>query len=300
MGKFIITASIFLVAVFAYGIPAASEKLMVTVSSYPLAHFAEQVGGEHVKVVNITPEGVDPHEYEPTARDMMKIWTAQVFIFSGAGLDPWGERVRDDLRKRGVLIICMTEHFELLRNGEDARYGNGRYDPHIWLDPLLVMQEVEIIRDTFIRADPENESSYRNNSIVYSDKLAMLHRRYSEELKNCQTSHIIVSHDALRYLAKRYDLKIHPIAGLSPEEEPTPRKMTEIVKLARENNIKYIFTEVLVSPRIAETIAREVGAETLVFNPAGGLTENEIRAGKTYISIMKENLVNLRTAMSCN
>ena len=268
--------------------------MRVAASFYPLAHFAGQVGDERVEVMNITPLSVDPHEYEPTARDMIKMQTARIFIFNGSGLDPWAERVQGELKSRGVHILNMADHFDLLREERGLKY-----DPHIWLDPLLAIKEVELVRDTLIRANPEDEDYYRRNSAAYIKEILMLHERYADGLASCENRNIIVSHDAFGYLAVRYGFDLYPVSGLSPEEEPSPRKMAEITDLAREKNIHYIFTEVLLNPKIAETIANEIGAKILVLNPVSGLTDNDTRTGKDYISMMDENLAHLRMAMSC-
>jgi zinc transport system substrate-binding protein len=277
-----------------YQISDASDRLKVAASFYPLAHFAEQVGGDKVEIIKIIPGNADPHEYETTAKDMVKIQTSQVFIFNGAGLEPWAERILGDLRKKGILILQMAEHFALLGDKRDAKY-----DPHIWLDPLFAIKEVELTRDIFIRADPANGDYYRSNCAIYAGKLLLLNDRYDKGLKSCKTRDIVVSHNAFGYLAGRYGFKVHSITGLSPEEEPSPRKMAEIIRISRAKNIKYVFTELLVSPKIADTIANEVGAEILIFSHVSGLTENDIMAGKTYISVMDENLKNLRLALSC-
>jgi len=289
----IITALFF--SICTYRISDASDKLKVAASFYPLAHFAEQVGGEKAEIIKIIPGNADPHEYELTAKDMIKIQTARVFIFNGAGLEPWAERIRGDLKKKGVMILQMAEHFALLGDERGVKY-----DPHIWLNPLFAIEEVKLIRDVFIRADPQNKDYYKRNCALYTGKLLLLNDRYERGLKSCKKHEIVVSHNAFGYLARRYGFEVYSITGLSPEEEPSPRKMAEIIKISRAKNIKYIFTELLVSPKIAETIANEVGAEILIFNHVSGLTDNDIMAGKTYISVMDENLKNLRLALSCS
>jgi zinc transport system substrate-binding protein len=292
--KFIIIIAAFFFSIYLYGISEASERLKVAASFYPLAHFAEQVGGERVEVTNITPLSVDPHEYGPTARDMINMQTARIFIFNGSGLDPWADRAGGELKSIGVQILNMTEQFSLLIEERGVKY-----DPHIWLDPILAIKEVELVRDTLIRINPEDEDYYRENSSAYIREILMLHERYAEGLASCENRNIIVSHDAFGYMARRYGFGLYPVSGLSPEEEPSPRKMAAISDLAREKNINYIFTEVLVNPKIAETIAYEIGAKILVLNPVSGLTDNDALAGKDYISLMDDNLVNLRKAMSC-
>jgi zinc transport system substrate-binding protein len=273
-------------------VSSAAERLRVAASFYPLAHFAEQVGGDCVDVVNISPPGAEPHEFVPPPRDFKKIWTSDIFVYQGGGLDPWAERIKGDLEQSGTLVVRMAAHFDLagLR---------GKYDPHIWLDPLLAQKEVQVIRDVFIKADPENKRVYMKNAGEYAERLDALDRKYSESLRSCSTRDIIVSHDAFSYLAKRYGLNVHSISGISPEEEPSPRRIAELAGIAVERNIRYIFYEALSSPRMAETIAREVGGGILVLNPLGGLTKDDARAGRTYISMMEENLTNLRLALNC-
>ena len=270
----------------------AAERLKVAASFYPLAHFAEQVGGDCADVVNISPPGSEPHEFVPPPRDFKKIWTSDIFVYQGGGLDPWAERIQGDIEQNGTLVVRMAEHFDLAGR-------RGKYDPHIWLDPLLAQKEVQVIRDAFIKADQENKRIYMKNAGEYIVTLDALDRKYNEGLGSCITRDIIVSHDAFSYLARRYGLNVHSISGISPEEEPSPRRIAELAGIAVKENIRYIFYEALSSPRMAETIAREVGGETLVLNPLGGITREDARAGKTYISLMEENLTNLRLALNC-
>lgn len=277
-----------LLFIFSHSISGASEKIKVAASFYPLAHFAGQVGGENADVVNIMPAGAEPHEFEPTPRDIRKIYDSDIFLFHGAGLDPWAERVRIDLKKKGTSVLEMAEHISSIQS-----------DPHIWLDPLLAIKEVEAIRDVFIDFDAVHTEAYRETSGSYINQLNELHERFVSGLKDCAARDIIVSHNAFNYMAARYSLNVHAITGISPEEEPSLRKMVELARLARRMNIKYIFFEELLTPRLAETIAGEVGAETLTLNPLGGLTMNKINEGGTYISVMEDNLKNLRIAMEC-
>ncbi len=301
MKKLFLTFTIVLFSLFIHQISCAMDKLKVAASFYPLTHFAQQVGKNHVEVINIIPAGVEPHDFEPTPKDIKKIWSANVFIFNGADFDSWVEKIRVDLKKKGILTINMAEQFELFKSVEEEhRHIHGKFDPHIWLDPILVIQEIKIIREVFIKADPRNTEAYRKNCDEYIEKLTVLHRKFEEGLKSCKIRDIVVSHNAFCYLAKRYDLNVLALSGLSPDEEPSPRRMGEIVKMARKRKIDYVFFETLVTPKIAQTIAREIGAKTLVLNPIEGLTDREIKKSKNYVSVMEENLRNLRQALSCN
>jgi zinc transport system substrate-binding protein len=292
MNKHILIIFLMLYLLFAFKLSFAAERLNVAASFYPLAHFAEQVGGDYAEVVNISPPGAEPHEFVPPPRDFKTIWTSNVFLLQGGGLDPWAERIKGDLEQSGTLVVKMAEHFEL-------KAQRGKHDPHVWLDPILAKKEVQVIMNAFIKADPENEKVYMKNAGEYLKKLDALDRKYSEGLSSCSISDIIVSHEAFSYLASRYGLNVHSISGISPEEEPSPRRIAELARIAVRNNIRYIFYEALSSPRMAETVAREVGGGTLVLNPLGGLTKDDALEGKTYISLMEENLKNLRLALSC-
>jgi zinc transport system substrate-binding protein len=173
------------------------------------------------------------------------------------------------------------------------------HDPHVWVDPVLAESIVKLIREAFKAADPADAASFDANADAYLAELQALDVDYRSGLSQCASRQVVASHDALGYLAKEYGLDIVPIAGLSPDEEPSPARMASIAKLAKDAEAKYIFVEELVSPKLAQTIADEVGAGTLVFNPAEGLTPEELAAGKDYISVSRENLANLRLALSC-
>lgn len=282
----------------------AEEKLRIAASFYPLAELARQVGGDRVEVINMTPAGVEPHDYEPTPRDIIKIRSAKVFLFNGGNTDAWAEKIQEDLKKRGVEVVNMSETLaksgELLKGQEVVEESEkAGFDPHFWLDPVLMQKQAIVVRDVLIKVDPGNAEYYTKTAADYLTQLAALDQKYREGLAHCQIRDVITSHAAFGYLARRYNLNMIYISGLSPDEEPSPRRIADIARLARQKNIEYIFFEPLTSPKLAQTIAQEVGAKTLVFNPLEGLTDEEVQAGKNYISIMEENLKNLRIALRC-
>ncbi|MES0337370.1 MAG: zinc ABC transporter substrate-binding protein [Candidatus Magnetobacterium sp. LHC-1] len=262
-------------------------EVQVTVSFYPLAHFAGQVGGNLVHVTNVTPTGVEPHEFEPKPLDIKRAFASQLFIFNGGGIDPWAEKLQNDLGAKGVTILCMACQL-------------GRHDdPHFWIDPVLAIEEVRLISDTLGRIDPKNAAVYKKNAQEYIKKLTALDSDFREGLKTCQHREIVVTHNAFSYLARRYNLTTLTLAGLSPIEEPSARKLAQIARTVKTKGIRHIFFESLVSPKIAQSIASETGAVTLPLNPCEGLTTDDIQDGKDYIAIMQDNLRNLRTALSC-
>lgn len=286
-----------------------TAQLEVATSFYVIEHFAERVGGDLVNVINVVPAGVDAHDFEPTPKDVAQIQDADVFMFHGAGLDSWAEDLAAQFDASRV--VEMTESFELREITEDAHdedeeleeheeeHGHGDVDPHIWLDPALAAEMVDVIQDALITKDPSNTSLYRSNADAYKQELAQLHEEFVSGLFACELNTIVVSHDAFGYLGTQYGLEIESIAGISPEEEPSTRQLAEIVETAESNNVEYIFFETLASPKLAETVAAEIGGGTLVLNPIEGLTPDEQSNGATYTSVMRENLANLQTALRC-
>ncbi len=277
-----------------------TEGVQVVASFYPLAEFARQVGGSLVHVTTVVPADSEPHEYEPTPQELAKVYGAAVFLYNGSGVDPWAERIAGELRQKGVRVINMSETVPLLSAPVvEGQASESPFDPHFWLNPVLVQKQVEIIRDAFIGVDPIHNSTYMSQAEVYKRQLQQLDQDYNNGLSVCARRDIVTSHAAFGYLATQYNLSVINISGISPEVEPSARVVSEIAKTAREKHINYIFFETLVSPKFAQTVASEIGATTLVFNPLEGLTHEEIQAGKNYLSVMRDNLQNLRTALEC-
>ncbi len=279
------------------------NKLDITTSFYPLAEFARQVGGEFVNVTSITPTGVEPHDFEPTPQVLLNIYQSDLFIYNGGGVDAWASKFASG--SPGIESLNISEFISTLlpaltqADAENPALEEERFDEHFWLSPKLAQQQVIIIRDRLISIDPEHSQTYRTNAELFFEQLAMLDQDYQTGLANCDLSVAVTSHAAFGYLARDYRFEQIPIAGLSPDEEPSAGDMAMIAKEAQARNVSYIFFETLVSPKLAQTLASEIGAKTLVFNPLEGLTDEERLQGKTYLSIMKDNLANLRTAMAC-
>lgn len=270
----------------------------VETTFYPLAEFTAQVGRELVSVNTLVPAGTEPHDFEPSTQDIAKMHNSKMVIYNGAGFEGWLDKVLPDVQKSGVMTVDSSQNISLLMADTDHDEGSGQ-DPHIWLDPVLAQQQVINIENALIKADPANEAFYRENAEVYLQKLAALHTEFKTGLSSCKQDTVVTSHAAFGYLAKRYNFKVQPISGLSPDEEPSTQRMAEIAELVKEKKIKYVFFEEMVSPVLANTIAKEAGVNTLVFNPLEGLTPEDIIAGKEYISVQRENLQNLRTALEC-
>lgn len=274
-----------------------NDKINIVTSFYPLQYLAETIGGEHVAVTGLTPPGVEPHDFEPSPKDIKAVSKADIFLYNGGGFEPWVSKWTTGNFEKMPYSVNMVKFLQdagvgLIDKGNVA-------DPHVWLDPSLMKKEVEILRDILATRDPSNESIYTSNASRLSDKLDALDAQYKESLASCEVRDIVVSHEAFGYLGRAYGISIISIAGISPDEEPSTKTLAHISDIAKERNIKFVFFEAVASPKLSLTIAREIGAETLVLNTLESLTAEELRQGKDYMLAMEENLNNLKKAMIC-
>lgn len=265
--------------------PAQAGKLKVAATFYPLYNFAREVGGDKVQVVNITPAGAEPHDYEPTPRQLVNVQNSGVFIYDGGAMEPWVGKFLPGYRH-----VAVRASQEIKLNGQD---------PHFWLDPVLAQQIVSNIQAGFTKVDPKDGAYFAGRAAAYNNRLVQLDADFKNGLRSCQTRTFVVSHQAFGYMARRYNLDMVAIAGISPDAEPSPAKLAEVSRLVKDEGIKYIFFERLVSPRLAQTIASETGAKTAVLDPIEGISQADQSKGKDYISAQRENLANLRTALAC-
>lgn len=308
MKRFIgLFAAVIFVAVFAAGCgnknkdaneaqvsPAEDGKLKVAASFYAMYDFAEKIGGDKVSVTDMVPAGIEPHDWEPAASDIVNLEGAKVFIYNGAGMEHWVDTVLDSLSNKELIKVEASSGIALQAGHSEEE---GTYDPHVWLNPEYAKAEMKNIKDAFIKADPDNEAYYSQNYETYAAKLDDLDKKYKETLTGLKNKDIIVAHEAFGYLCSAYGLNQIGIEGLSPDSEPDPAKMEEIIKFAKDNQVKVIFFEELVSPKVAQTIADEVGVKTAVLNPLEGLSDEEIKAGGDYFSVMETNLTGLTAAL---
>jgi zinc transport system substrate-binding protein len=269
-------------------------KLRVTASFYPMAEFARHVGGSKVTVTTLVKPGVEPHDYDPSPKDIATVYKSNVLIYNGAGLEKWQSKLTNDLQSNHVTSVEASKGIPLKTDGD-----NGPIDPHVWLDPVLAQKEVANIRDAFIKADPKNRKAYATNADTYIAELQALDVDFQKGLQHCSQHEIVTSHQAFAYLAAEYQLGVHSIAGLSPDDEPSPQTLAQVADFVRANHVPYIFFENLVSPKLSATIAQETGAKTIAFNPLEGLSAADITSGKNYITVQKDNLQSLRTALHC-
>ncbi|HWR40822.1 MAG TPA: metal ABC transporter substrate-binding protein [Patescibacteria group bacterium] len=286
--------------------PAATNaSLKVVTTVYPVYEFARQVGGDKAEVSMLLKPGTEPHDWEPTPQELARIKAGKLFLYHGAGLEPVTKILTKDVlgNSRAVEVsggIAILTENESKTEETPAPHGHNRgeeRDVHTWLDPVNAQQEVKVIAAAMADADPLNADYYRLNAEKYCRELEQLDGEYREALASVKRRDIITSHAAFGYLAKRYQLHQEAIMGLSPDSEPTAEKMATVVAFCREHKVKFIFFETLVSPKLSKTIAQETGTELLVLNPLESLTADEVKQGKNYLTVMRDNLMNLRRAL---
>lgn len=264
---------------------SSGDGVTVAAGFYPLAEAADRVGGARVEVTNLTPAGAEPHDLELSTRDVDRVEDADVVLFLGEGFQPGIEEASQ--RATGTALDLLSG------------IGGVSDDPHVWLDPRKMATIVERVRDALIQVDAAGAETYRANAATYLSELADLDETFAGGLRTCARNVIVTSHAAFGHLAGRYGLEQRAIAGVDPDGEPDPRRLAELVAEVRSRGVTTVFSETLVSGKIAETLAREAGVDTAVLDPLEGLSDERRAAGDDYVSVMGENLETLRAALDC-
>jgi zinc transport system substrate-binding protein len=265
--------------------------------------FAVKIGGDRVTVKNLVPAGTEPHDWEPAAADIVALERAAVFIYNGAGMEHWAGEILGSLQNKKLVAteasfgIKLMEGHHHEEGEEEADEEEEIYDPHVWLSPINAKLEMENIKNALIKADPEGRSYYESNYKKYASECDALDKEFKDALSPLAKRDIVVTHEAFGYLCARYGLNQVPIEGLSPDSEPDPARMAEIIDFVKKNSVRVIFFEELVNPKVAEVIAKATGAKTDMLNPIEGLGEDEISRGDDYFTVMRRNLKSLVEAL---
>lgn len=260
------------------------SKITAITSFYPLYEFTKEIGGDKVDVSLLVPQSVEPHDWEPTIRDIQKIEQADLIIINGNGFERWVDKID-------------SSKVSIINSGRSFGWFAGEPQPvdfHYWLNPLSAKLQIKAIADGLIEADPENANYYINTKKAYDLKLDALHSKIKTELDGCKKD-FVAFHDAFSYFAHEYDLNQHTIIqSNSPHSEPTSKKMEEIIQLAKSLDIDIIFTEEGIGVRASQVIANELGGKVLILSPLEVVEDDS-----SYFKKMEENLLNLKEAL-CN
>jgi zinc transport system substrate-binding protein len=262
---------------------SSATKVRVAAAFLPMADVARIVGGAHVDVQTLTPEGVDPHELALDATRSQQARNADVLIYLSHGFQPALSALVSEARGRPVDALAGLPVV-----GDD---------PHVWLDPVLLQRIVVKVEGALARADPAHRGDYAANSRRYRGELGRLDQRLSRGLAECDRNILVTSHAAFLYLASRYRLEQEAIGGASPASAPTPARLSELTTLVKDAGVTTIFTEPLVTGGPAAALAQETAAKTAVLDPIEGHTA--AAPPSTYIQSMNRNLATLRAALGC-
>jgi zinc transport system substrate-binding protein len=298
--------------------------LQVLASFYPLQYVAEQVGGDLVSVDNLTPPSAEPHDLELAPAQVRAVGDADLVVYQ-SGFQAAVDEAVDARQPEHVVDAAdvveleaspgTVEHMDDEHEGETAEehaehadesatdedgHDHGALDPHFWLDPTLLEPVADAVADELSAVDPGNAATYAANAEALTATLDELDARYATALEPCAGQTLVTSHTAFGYLAERYDLVQIGIAAIDPEAEPSPARLREIGDVVEANDVQTIFTETLTSPKVAETLASDLGVATAVLDPLEGLSTEAADAGSDYVAVMDDNLDSLVTGLGCD
>jgi zinc transport system substrate-binding protein len=279
-------------------------QLRIVAAFYPLQFITQRVAGEHATVLNLTQPGAEPHDLELTPRQVASLTTANLVIYEKGFQPDVDEAVGQSENREVIDTTTVVSLRPLMTNSDDLGHGEGvgrdhsALDPHIWLDPASVSRIAGAVEARLVIIDPDHAADYRRNARELEQELRGLDRSYRSGLARCVRTEFITTHAAFGYLAQRYHLTQIAISGLSPDAEPSPARIAEVQRVAREYRLTTIFSETLVSPALARAIAGDLGLVTDVLDPIEGLTGQS--RGHDYFSIMASNLAALRKAGGCS
>ncbi|EOP73026.1 high-affinity zinc uptake system protein znuA [Bacillus cereus VDM006] len=281
-------------------------KLSVYTTIFPLADFAKKIGGDYVNVETIYPPGADSHTYEPSQKQTVQVAKADLFVYNGAELEPFAEKMEKALKKENVKVVNASKGFDLIASSEEEHEHEESHkeeenhhhdkDPHVWLDPTLAMKQAEKIKDALVELQPDHKKEFEKNFAALQTKFTDLDDHFKSVVSDAKTKDILVSHAAYGYWEKRYGLKQIPVAGISASDEPSQKELANITKTAKEHGLKYILFETFSTPKVAEVIQKETGTKILRLNHLATISEDDAKKNKDYFTLMEENVNTLKEA----
>ena len=274
-------------------------KLNVAVSFYIMEEFTNRIGGDKVTINNLVGSG-DAHHWEPTPKDIVSLEKADLLIMNGAGFEGWLPDVLSALKTDKLTVIDTSKDIQLLESSHEHEHEHehGDFDPHTWLSPKNALKQLNVIKDALVSKDPNNKDYYEENFNTARIEFEDLHKSFQETLNNTKRKDIVVAHAAFGYLVNEYGLTQVAVEGLTPDSEPAPSRISEIIKFVKEHDIKIIFFDSPANPKVAETIAKEVGVKASLLSPIESLTSQQESNRENYITIMKDNLEALKEALN--
>ncbi|MCE5322176.1 metal ABC transporter substrate-binding protein [bacterium] len=265
------------------------ERMQVAVSIGPLGDFAKNVGGDNVDVHILVQPGASPHTYQLTTDQMEMLSKASVLVLNGVNLEFWADKAIDAANNSKLVVVKTANGLPIIDSGDDHDHPGG--NPHVWLNPIYAVHQVKMIRDAFIKADPEHKEQYDKNAAQYINKLMQLDKQIRQRVKTFTSKDFIAFHPAWVYFAREYGLNQVAVIEETPGREPAPSELGDIVKVCKRINAKAIFSEPQFSPKAAQVIADECGAQVLMLDPMGKAPDYD------YIETMHANLDQMTKAL---
>lgn len=263
-----------------------NDKLKVIVSIYSLKEFTEKIAGDKAEVTCLVPENMEPHDYEPKTKDFETLTKSKVFIYNGLGMESWVDQVNETIKDKGVTTVDSS-------NGIEVRKEENAIDPHIWLSLKNAEIQSENIKDTLVKLDDKNKDYYEENYKKFKEELESVYNEYKPKFDTLNKKNFITGHAAFGYLCRDFGLTQKSVENLFAEGEPTPKQLEDLVNFCKENNIKTVFSESLASPKVSQTLAKEVKAEVVPI-----LTLESKEDDKDYIKAMRYNLDEIYRCLS--
>ncbi|OQO69017.1 zinc ABC transporter substrate-binding protein [Enterococcus villorum] len=282
-----------------------NDELTIVATFYPMYEFTKEVVGDEGNVKLLVPAGTEPHDFEPSAKQQAEIADADVFVYNSPDMEFFVDSLKDSVDTKKTLMIEAAKGIDRLKSeeeeheheGEDSDHHSHEYDPHVWLDPVIAIKEVQTIASELGEKYPEKKETFDKNAEAYTKKLEALNQKYIDELKDAKNRTFVTQHAAFAYLANQYDLNQQAIAGVTPDQEPTPSRLAELKDFVNKNNVQVIYFEENASSKVAETLSKETGVKLEVLNPLESLTNDQMKAGENYITVMEKNLEALKESI---
>lgn len=285
-----------------------AQKPVVVTTLFPVYDFTRSIVGSRMEVQLLLPPGSEPHHYEPRPEDLIRIERAALFISTNSAMEPWVGRMLAGMEHKRVRSLEAAAKVQLreiaLHEDHDDGHRKGshrhRQDPHVWLDFTNAQLMVDEIAQGVTAVDPANGDYYRSNAATLKAQLAMLDQRFKDGLAACRSRVLLhAGHYAFGYLAQRYGLVYRAAMGVTGDAEPSPRQMLALVRQIRENGVKAVYSEELVSPRLAQALAAETNVRVLRLHGGHNLAKDELARGTTFVNLMEQNLQSLRQGLEC-
>ena len=263
-----------------------NQKVKVSVTFDAMKEFTEAVGKDRVEVSTIIPDGTEPHDFEPKAQDLTGLSSAQVFVYNGFGMESWADQAIKAANNKNLVAVEASKGATPIENTDaDEIKEHGQYDPHIWISLKGAETEAENIRDGLIKADPASADYFKQNCDDFVSQLESLYSEYNTKFQAAQNKSFVTGHAAFAYLCRDFGLEQNSVEDVFAEGEPSSQKLAQLVNYCKQNNIKTIFVEDMVSPKVSNPLAKEVGAKAKKIYTIESKEDN-----KNYIQSMKSNL----------